>query len=337
MQFSELQLVLNKLTFRRLINALKIYVSYYFSYIFKTTKRRGYPLSISIEPTTDCNLKCPQCPTGRDELNRVKGTINHHLYVKIIDEFAPYVMNLILYFQGEPFLNKDIFKLIKYASIEKNVFTVSSTNGHYLDEQNCIKIIQSGLDKLIISIDGTDQQTYSQYRSKGKLEKVLKGVETLVKKKNEIRSKTPFIELQFLVFRFNEHQITDMKRLSKQLHVNSLKIKTAQIYDFENNTDLIPSIQKYARYKKDSTGNYVIKNKLKNRCKRMWESAVIAHTGEVLHCCFDKDAKFSYGSLSLNTFSHLNNSVKAKDFRKQILKDRRLTEICKNCTEGLYK
>ncbi len=263
MKITEFHIIIRKLTLKKIFNAIKIYLSYLLSVIFKTSIRRGYPVSISVEPTSICNLECPECPTGKKELTRFKGNIDFDLYQKIIDEFSPYLLNLILYFQGEPFLNKDIFKLIEYSAKKKKVYTTTSTNGHYLTGEYAEKTVRSGLDRLIISMDGTTQDVYEQYRKKGDLEKVKEGIKNIVYWKNRLNSKTPFIVIQFLVFKFNEHQIEDIKKLSRDLGADKTELKSAQIYDFENDSSFIPTISKYSRYKKDINGNYIIKNKLK--------------------------------------------------------------------------
>jgi len=115
---------LKKLTFKKVFNGVKIYLNYFLSIIIKQSKRWGYPVSISVEPTATCNLHCQEFLSGTGELKRFKGNINFPLYKNIIDEFAPYLLNLILYFQGEPFLNKNIFKIFEYASLKKNFLII---------------------------------------------------------------------------------------------------------------------------------------------------------------------------------------------------------------------
>ena len=329
--------ILKKTTFKKILNALKLYSGYLISIFFKEGKRFAYPVSLSVEPTSVCNLNCPECPTGLGELTRYKGHIKFELYKKILDELSPYLLNLILYFQGEPFLNKEIFRLIEYSAIQKNVYTSISTNGHFLDSETAQRTVKSGLDKLIISLDGTDQETYEKYRKNGDLETVIQSIKNIVKWKEKLKSKTPYVVIQFLVFKFNEYQIPEIKRLSKELGVNKLELKSAQIYDYKNDTELIPDNKKYSRYKKGTSGKYQIKSKLKNKCKRLWEASVITNTGEVLPCCFDKDAKYSSGNIIKHSFKEINNNPASVNFRKKLLKNRKQIDICKNCTEGLRK
>ena len=74
---------------------------------------------------------------------------------------------LTFYFQGEPYINPKFLEMVSYAS-KKKIFTSTSTNAHYLDSETARKTVESGLDKLIISIDGTSQDTYEAYRIGGK-------------------------------------------------------------------------------------------------------------------------------------------------------------------------
>src|SRR5436189_2825797 len=118
----------------------------------------------------------------------------------MIDELAPHLLYLIFYFQGEPYLNPAFLDMVQYAS-SKNIYTATSTNAHYLDDENARRTIESGLDRLIISIDGTTQETYEQYRIGGSLDKVLEGARNIIHWKKKLRSKTPHVIFQFLVVR----------------------------------------------------------------------------------------------------------------------------------------
>jgi len=322
---------LKKIKFLKIWNLLKSYYSFLLSIATKKVVRYGYPISISVEPTTNCNLKCPQCPTGTKNLKRSKGQISIDSFRNIVDKTAPYLLNIFLYFQGEPFLNSNIYELIKYAN-SKNIFTSTSTNGHFLSQKNCKKIIDSNLDKLIISVDGTNQKIYEQYRVGGDLQTVISGIKNIVAEKKKAKSKKPLIELQFLVIKANEHQIDDMKKLSKNLKVNKLSIKTAQVYNFENDKQYIPVNSRYSRYKKFNN-KWILKKKQKNKCWRLWNSTVITWNGEVLPCCFDKDAKYSFGNINNEKISEIIRNNKFNTFANKLLNNRKDIDICSNCSE----
>lgn len=291
------------------------------------------PISISVEPTTSCNLRCPECPSGLRQFTRPTGMLDQDFFKKIISELKNTLVNLTFYFQGEPYLNPKFLDMVKHAS-ENGIFTITSTNAHYLNDENAKKTIESQLDKLIISVDGTTQETYEQYRIGGDLNKVIEGTKNIVKWRKQLNSKRPLIVFQFLVVKPNEHQIADVYKLAEELGVDDVKLKTAQVYDFENGNTLIPDNQTYSRYKQNANGKWSIKNKLLNQCWRMWSGCVITWDGLVVPCCFDKDAKHQLGDLKNQTFKNVWLSDGYNNFRKSILKSRKEIDICTNCTEG---
>jgi radical SAM protein with 4Fe4S-binding SPASM domain len=326
-------LVLKKLNARKIFNAFKVFTSYHYSRITKKNAHSGMPLALNIEPTTSCNLRCPECPSGLRSFSRPTGMLEPSFYKKIMDDLYKDLIYLTFYFQGEPYLNTGFLEMVKYASA-KNIFTFTSTNAHYLNDENAKRTVQSGLDKLIISIDGTTQQTYEQYRVGGNLTKVIEGTQHIIKWKRKLKSKTPYVVFQFLVVKPNEHQIEDAKKLARDLGVDEIKFKTAQVYDYKNGHELIPDNIEYSRYRKNSDGTYSIKNKLLNQCWRMWSGCVITWDGLVVPCCFDKDAQHRLGNLKKSSFLDVWHSEEYNAFRSSILHSRKEIDICQNCTEG---
>ena len=294
----------------------------------------GLPFNISIEPTTSCNLGCPECPSGLKSFTRDTGTLSVDFYKKFLNEVQKDLIYLYFYFQGEPYLHPDFLSLVKAAS-EKKIYTVTSTNAHFLSPRKATKTVQSGLDRILISIDGASQETYESYRKGGKLAKVIEGTKNLVKAKRQLNSSTPHIIIQFLVVKPNEHEIPEILQLGKDLGVDEVKLKTAQVYDFKNGNELIPSIEQYSRYRKNEDGSYRIKNKLENKCWKLWHSCVVTWDGNIVPCCFDKDAKYEMGSLQTHTFQSIWENKNYKAFRGQLVKNRKSIDICTNCTEGL--
>ena len=259
--------------------------------------------------------------------------LGEELYKRTIDELHETLLYLIFYFQGEPYLHPQFLELVRYAT-DRNIYTATSTNAHYLTDTNARKTVESGLDRLIISIDGTTQDVYEQYRVGGKLEKVLEGTRNIIKWKRALKSRTPHVVFQFLVVRPNEHQIAEVKQLARELGVDEVGLKTAQIYDYKQGNDLIPTLDRYSRYAPQTDGTYQIKNGFGDHCWKMWHSCVITWDGLVVPCCFDKDAHHRMGDLQQQTFRELWQSQPYNDFRQTLLRSRSEIEMCKNCTEG---
>jgi radical SAM protein with 4Fe4S-binding SPASM domain len=292
------------------------------------------PLFISVEPANYCNLKCPECPVGNGSSStyKKKMTMDMNLFADVINNLKDHLMYVTLYFQGEPTIHNQFCEMINYAH-QSGIFTSTSTNAQFIDKELARKIVESGLDRLIISVDGTTQEVYEQYRVGGNLNQTLDAIQYIRFWKSKLSKKTPYLEMQFIVFKNNQHQINDMKQLAKQMKVDVLTIKSAQLYDFENGHKLLPTLKKYTRYKTLNNGQVVIKSKLKNRCWRMWSGSVVSASGKVLPCCFDKFEQHSYGNLSNDSFANIWQNQKATAFRQQIHLNRKQFDMCRNCTE----
>lgn len=314
-------------------NWIQLISSFYVTKWLKRPIQWGVPMTISIEPTTACNLRCPECPSGLRSFTRETGNLKSDFFKKIIDQLHRRLSYLIFYFQGEPYINPEFLDMVKYAHDHK-IYTITSTNGHFLNDKNAKKTVESGLDRMIISVDGTTQEVYENYRKEGKLEAVLQGARNMVKWKKELNSATPHLIFQFLVVKPNEHQIDDIHRLAQEIGIDEVKLKSAQIYNYEHGNELIPTIDKYSRYRQKSDGTYGVKNQLLNHCWKLWHACVITWDGMVVPCCFDKDATHRLGDLKTDTFKTIWQSSSYQNFRSKLLQGRDQIDICKNCTEG---
>ncbi len=258
--------------------------------------------------------------------------IQESLFRKIIDENSPSLTYLHLYFQGEPYLHPKFLDLVTYAN-QKGVYTATSTNAHYLNEESVNKTLDSGLRQLIISMDGITQEVYQDYRIGGQLSKVQAGIKLLLEKRRARRQNFPRVVVQFLVTGKNEHQLEDLKAWANMMKVDELQLKTTQIYDFENGSELIPKDLNYSRYIPAENGKWKLKKEIENKCWRMWQGAVVTWDGRVVPCCFDKDGAHVMGQLSYKPMKEIWKNAVYQDFRSQLLRDRKEIEICKNCTE----
>lgn len=304
-----------------------------YSYLISAVTGRPYtnsmPLAVGVELTNNCNLKCPECTTGSGRMTRKRGYMDIDLFIRVMKELKPYLFNTNLYFQGEPMLHPGFFSFLE-SSLD--TYTTVSTNGHFLSDVNCERLIKSGLDKLIISLDGIDQEIYSQYRINGNIDVVKAGIERLSEARIKARSSFK-IEIQFLVNKLNEHQIPLAKEFAKN-NKAVLRLKSMQITEKKDVEKWLPINGRFGRYKLEN-GQYIIKNSFPNRCARLWFNPVITWEGKVIPCCFDKDAEHVMGDLNQDSFRDIWNGPKYRIFRKSILSGRHMIDICRNCTSGL--
>ncbi len=286
---------------------------------------------LSVEPANFCNLHCPECPIGRAVNVNKRAVLPLELYDNVLSELSSTLHTVMLFFQGEPLLSGDLCEMIVRAKRHK-LYVVVSTNAQILTSELAKKIVQSGLDKIIVSVDGLSQESYEQYRIGGSLQKVLDGIAYLQMWKKRLGLKTLCIELQCLRLKSNEHEWALFKERYKSLGADKLVFKTAQFYGFEHGNSLMPTNSKYARYKQGNNGLWQLKTKLHDRCFRLWAGAVIDVQGNVRPCCFDKNADHIFGNITQESFINVWRSARANSFRKAVLRSRKSIEICQNCT-----
>jgi radical SAM protein with 4Fe4S-binding SPASM domain len=325
--------LLKYFTVRRALNTLKILSSFQLSRILGKPVVWGMPISYSIEPTNHCNLQCPECPSGLGTLTRPLGLLKTDDFKKLIDEISHTSFYIQLFFQGEPYINKNLPEMIRYAQ-DKNVYVSISTNGHFVNEKNVDLVLDNAPDKLIFSVDGLDEESYQKYRVGGTFEQADNGLSALIRRKKERGLKKPFLEFQFIVMKQNEHQMEDVKKYCNEVGVNKLVFKTMQISSYENALKFLPTNKKYRRYILDNN-SFKIKNEIKNHCFALWRTSVITWDGRVVPCCFDKDASNEMGIVNGRAFRDVWKSGKYFKFRQQVLSSRKSVSMCTNCTEGL--
>lgn len=322
-----------KMTPAKIANAGKVLCSYYTSRWSGSVHHAGLPISIAVEPTTSCNLRCPECPSGLRAFSRPTGMLDPELFGNIVQQLGHTLTYLTFYFQGEPYLHPGFLGMITSAS-KKGIYTATSTNAHFFSDEMARDTVVSGLDRLIISIDGTTPETYAAYRIGGRLNKVLDGARRVVHWKKMLKSRTPHVVFQFLVLGTNEHEIDSLYKIAGEVGVDQVALKTAQVYDYQHGSHFIPTQSKYARYRRNEDGTYSIKNPMLSHCWKMWNSCVITWDGKVVPCCFDKDAHHVLGDLGRQSFRSIWRGEPYHRFRSAVLKARDEIEICRNCTEG---
>lgn len=265
----------------------------------------GYPSIALIDPANVCNLKCPLCPTGQGRQTQ-RGYMRVDLFKKIIGELSPYLFEVWLYNWGEPFLNPDIFELIEISD-KNNISTTISSNLNYFPEGHEIKLVKSGLERLIVSLDGVSQESYGAYRKEGKVDQVIANVKRIVDAKKKTGSTLPFIKLQFLVNRFNENEMNLAKQLAENLKVD-IEFKTF-MFNAKNESlrkKWEPRNERFIRY--DSTTGRDL-NLKEYSCDWLWLYAVINWDGKVTPCCnWMEKGIFEFGDLKTNTFREIWNN-----------------------------
>ena len=329
------------LTKSRFINALRCYFGYALNRLGSALFHSPFsihhsPIFISVEPANICQLRCPECPVGRGENHQSPITTHQspmmplEVFRRVLAECRETASVIQFYFQGEPLLNKDLPQMIREAH-EAGLYTIVSTNSQAMTPELAEALVQSGLDRIIISMDGLSEASYNAYRIGGSLEKTKSALQYLRAAKNQspiTNHQSPIIELQVLRLRSNEHEWRAFKQQYKLFGADRLVFKTAQLYDYQNGHPLMPTNPKYSRYILGKDGKYH-RRKLRKGCFRVWSGAVITTNGDVLPCCYDKSHAYAYGNIMEKPLRELFTNDKAFAFRQAAF--RQTPQICQEC------
>ena len=298
---------------------------------------RHLPTFVSVEPANFCQLRCPECPVGkRERASSVASSfMPMPLFERVLSELQTAVHTMQFYFQGEPLLNRQLPEMIAKAH-QVGLYTIVSTNAQSLTCSTAEALVKSGLNRIIVSIDGFSEESYAAYRVGGSLQRALEGLRQLSNAKAKYDSRIR-IELQVLRLKTNEHEWQWIRKHYKQLGATHLVFKTAQLYDYEHGHALMPSQAKYSRYRLTKDGTYRLhaswlrRHWVNTPCYRLWSGCVVTTTGQVLPCCYDKAAQHALGTLAQSTFADIWFGKKADDFRGSVLKKGNRIAICQSC------
>ncbi|MBC8413736.1 MAG: SPASM domain-containing protein [Nitrospira sp.] len=297
-------------TMKKLANLCRVYYHYFRG----STTVKGHPFEIIIDPVNMCNLKCPLCVTGQGKNTRKLGIMPFENLKKIIDELSPWLYKVRFYSWGEPLLHKDIYSMIAYAA-QRNIATEMSTNFTRSSPADLGKLIDSGLENLIVSLDGASEATYSRYRVGGSFKVVVENIRTLIQQRKARQRRYPEVEVQFLVMKHNEHEIDAIRELAEELGVDRIRIAplTVNVNDTEQAYTWLPRDEKWSRY---SYGNYDDKVYTKRkRCEWLWRSMVFNWDGSVSPCCVYEGPKSDLGSVQEASLQEVWNNEQYRSAR----------------------
>lgn len=321
------------------ISTLKIEPSYVYS----------QPFRLYLEPSTRCNLGCQMCYFPTSE--RPKQDLSFNNFLEILDHF-PYLQDLQLQGIGEPLLNPDIFRMIKYAKTRR-IRVGSFTNVTLINPDISEKIASSGLDWLNLSLDGANSNTYEIIRRGARFEEVIKNIKNLMEIK---RRKNVQISIWFTAMKTNVLELPAIIELAKRLGIKKVVAQGIHFWgndfyrDYLKKDSLLQDLElarktfiqatKEARRLKirfDFRPRYFQK-RTKRICRWPWVSCFITVEGFVTPCCVQgSDPKIiNFGNIFDKDFKEIWNGAPYQDFRRQ-LKSKSPPENCRDCPGYYYK
>ena len=260
---------------------------------------KSKPYLLIIDPCNYCNLRCPLCPTGLGTLDRPQSMLSLEHFKQYFDPLAPYLFEAYLHNWGESLLNKNVFKMIEYAQ-SRNVGTNLSSNFSETTSSDIDNLLDSGLEYLIVSLDGTSKESYSQYRVRGKFDNVVSTMGELIRRRNLRGLKTPRVEWQFIVMKQNEHEIPIAEQMAKKIGVDLLRfIPVGMPYDTQDRKAVAdrwyPVTVTGREHKPDDVEQQFGQANKPSPCFYLYRSMVVNPDGGVAPCCvvYKKDSDFA--------------------------------------------
>lgn len=319
-------------TFTKLFNALHNSLEYK----LKKIKMKSFPSAYGIDIGNFCNLKCPLCPTGTNCQSREKKFMTFNDYKTVFDKIKKYAFVVNLYNWGEPFLNKDVFKIIRYTKKNK-VGALLSTNLNHITDEMIDSIIKLNLDKMVISIDGASQKTYGEYRKNGDFDKVLENLEKIIKRKKELKSNYPRLVWQYLISKKNEEDVEKAKKIAEELgiKINFLYMRTSQLirkkgskFDKKIVDEWVSDRFEGTPMEASSTINTI------GPCMYPFKHLYVNPEGTTSPCCAVYDSKTDFGNLLENNLSEVWNNKKYISARSRFSKQKpkeKISTVCDIC------
>lgn len=281
------------------------------AYLFKKAEPAAFPISLIVENTAKCNLKCPMCP--REFGYYPPEDFDFNLFKSIIDQVRRSTELVFPWGGGEPLMNPDLYKMIRYCK-DADIYTVVSTNATLLNEERSEKLLESGLDNLIIAFDGTTPEVYEKYRKGAKFEKVRANILRFLEIKKRWK-KSPFVVLQMVRLPENTHQARDFHRMWSIDGVDEVRIKEDEI--------VIEGVALDERLRHD---------RKRHPCYQLWQGpATINYRGDFFPCCYTWKSE-PFGNVRETSVYDLWNSDEMRRIREAHLRGE-LSDYpdCQNC------
>lgn len=295
------------------------------------------PVHLMIEPTNTCNAKCPLCPTGARELNRPKAFLQDDTFRRFVNQAFPYAETMNLWNFGEPFLHAKAFDFIRYAA-DRHISVTVSTNGYvFYHQENVERLVECGLDYLIVALDGATPEVFNRYRVNVRFDRVLAGMAALRDLKLRLGVDHPVVDWQYIVMRHNVHEIDQARRMAAELGaVFSVKTVDMGMVDGLPEGITVPDDAKLSRYQRLPDGKLELRAVRQNHCYYLWHMLLLNSNGEVVPCCYDVKSELVLGNIERDTLREIWNGKRAQQLRRQLLTNRGSIRPCSVCSVDAY-
>ena len=329
-EFDRMPMLAKHISLRKMANLARISGNR----LLGITPALGYPYMVQLAPSGLCDQQCNFCPVERQgSLQKVH--MSFDTFKKLIDEAGDYLLYAIMWSWGEPLLSPDVYRMFRYAR-DHHVLTVTSTNLRSFSTEEAEEMVASGLDRLIIALDGATAETHERLRPGGDYQRVVEHTRMIVEEKRKQGSDTPFLNLRMVVSSENETEIDAYRALARELGVDMVSFKAYSTRqsgscDPELDKKMAPQEEELRWY--DYSDDFKVKKRKARRfnCRFLWTKPNLYANGEIAPCEFDVDSSFSLGNLNDQSFDEIWFGERAKEMRRRFNRNHKRLDFCEDC------
>ena len=289
---------------------------------FLKGKFYGLPNELLVEISSLCNINCTLCSVPSKHLTRNKKMMSFKDFKRIVDDVSSYIYKISLIVGGEPFMNKEIFKMIRYAN-KKNLFITVSSNATLLNRKIIDNILSSGLDTLVVNIGGATTYSHESYMKGSSFLRVKENIKMLCKEKEKRNLSFPIIKLQTLITSYNEDEIDRVKKLADEMNVDKFVCKSLGIVmEYFKDGSVFRLAKKILPKKHEEFSRYKLTkksliHKINCNCIFLNKTGILSN-GKIICCCYDINGIHDLGNVFEEPLQKIWKSEKYKKIRKKM-------------------
>jgi molybdenum cofactor biosynthesis enzyme MoaA len=281
------------------------------------------PDHVQIQTITGCNAKCIFCPNGKTRRYIPRGQrMRWHLYRAIVDQCIELgIRRYSVYLMNEPMLDRELVERVAYVSarIKKPQYVKVTSHGGLLTERMAKGLLDSGLDKLKISVQSLNADTYWNIM-RLPLDKTLKNIDHFLELKKKGGYKLPRLEI-VMVDSVQTHD--EIPRIRRYWQDRNIKL---YIEPVENRAD-------QHNIRETAVGEHGLKSF--SWCRRLMEQIYILYDGRMVQCCADWEQRSIMGDLSAHRLADIWYGRRYSDYRRRFAKGDVKGMICACCRKQL--
>lgn len=299
---------------RRGFDPRYLWYRFKFNNVAKMNWVGDFPPHLDIELADACNLRCVMCVQSIGDGVPGAGLMDAAFAKRLLDEGAKHgLRSLKLNWRGEAGLHRELADVIAHAK-KRGVLDVQlNTNGIPFSPDRIRKIIEAGLDRVIISMDGATKETYEKIRVRAKYETLIENVKAFYRIREELGRSRPFIRIQMVRMKENAHEVEQFFEMWKPW------VDDIRISDVSNR----------------GQGNLSVGDQVpvgRAQCPQPWQRMIVSRDGTVVPCCSDWHMQWKIGDATKESLSDIWKGRKMTALRTLHVKNQLdAIEPCKSC------